>query len=564
MRFDLFNTASLRVGKSMHQFGSRFLANRRFALAVVGLALLVNSLAWAVRFPPLHPNDEPQHYMYAALFDGVGPGGDSPSVDEVPRDLQALAEMVDFGPHRETRRTIPIPDEPSKQWQHLRADADNPALAGKYVEDTRDQRLVPHPNFTDYHPPVYYAIVGQVLGLAHDAGLGLRWRLLAGRAFSVCLGLLAAWLAVLLVRLVWPDRWAAALLAGLAVGMHVLVAFYTSVMTNEVLAYVLLTAFMLLGAKLILSSPKWYLLAAMVAIGLLAVATKITMVVVWPMGLIAVMLSGLQRKVKVLAGLLLAVSLGFVLLVLLIPIDMGGSMVESYVDDEVAVRSVPSEMFSLQRFGEHLRMFSDYWGRSIGNTVSTNAYIPYRMHNLFAVLMCVALFMGGGRLRRITSAKRRVVLWLLTAPGCMAILFYAIDYRMASLYGGWFAIRGQYYIPVAAAQMAWLVWGLVIWLRGRALVCVGGLLGAVFPFYNIWVLFGVVSPRYYDATGWWAQCGQIAQLWPVPAWGVALLDGLALGLALLASCTLFAAFRAEAAAIAKSKTQVGPDKWQAG
>ena len=165
-------------------------------------------------FPPLHPNDEPQHYLYAARFDGRS-ADPARERGQVSRDLQALAVLMEYGPHRVESRPIDLSADRAGQIDRLNAEADDPALAIEYVADDRVYKMIAHEGFEGSHPPTYYAVTGQVLRLGHVLGLGVRGRILLARLLSVLLGLVAAVLAMLLARMVWPGRWGLPVLVGL-------------------------------------------------------------------------------------------------------------------------------------------------------------------------------------------------------------------------------------------------------------------------------------------------------------------------------------------------------------
>lgn len=527
--------------------------DRRLLFFVVGLALLANGLVWAVRVPPMHPSDEPQHFLYASLYDGVRPE-QMPEGNAVPRDLQAFAEMVDFGPHRTIRRTIDLSESRADELAMLRAEADDPAMAAVFVPDSEENLLISHPRFNDYHPPTYYALTGQVLKLGHGLGLGVRGRLLMGRLFSVGLSLIAAWLAVLLARGIWPDRWSLPALVGLATGWQALVAFYTSAVNSDALTYVLFTAFLLLGTRMIVRRPSVGRVVSLVGTGLLAVSVKITMIVLLPMGLIALVISKASRRMRIGAWAVLAIFFVASLSWLLIPLSGGESVVSSYGEFDTAPRSFPAEMFASSRLYKHLSCPIRTWGKTIGNSVGSDVVVPRSFYRVFVFLTGLAILSGLALLRKADAPQRRILIWLGFAPLITMGLFYVIDYRFVSMGTGGFLVRGQYYVPTAAAQMVWIVWGLTGWFKGKALPLLIGGFASLVGAYNLWVLVAVVCPRYYGQAGWWAQCEQIAMLWPLPGWSVAALDIFAAVTAIAGVIMLVACSRREAVVIRTSSS----------
>lgn len=505
-------------------------------LVVVTLALFTNGLSWAVRVPPLHPNDEAQHYLYAATFDGAGDPVERDE-DEVPRDLQALAELADFGPQREVRRAIDLSENRAEQIQRLTAEADDPALATRYVEDSDTNKLIGHSAFEKYHPPIYYVATGQVLRLGHAMGLGVRGRLLLGRLFSVALGLVAAWLAVWLALIVWPRNWGLAALVGLALGWQATVAFYTSVLNNDALTFPLFTAFLLLGAMFL---RKWLAVSggvALVGVGLVAILTKFTALALVPLGLLAVMFSDRAKRVRLAALVAFLLLGGGVAAWLLVPLGGGGGLAADYLDSGAQARSFPAEMFTVERFKGHAKVAGHLWGNYLGNAVVTDAGVSKPTLLCFLGGTALAYLLGLVRLLRVDRAQRRVMLWLLFPPVLIYLLLYTIDYRFASMSGGRFFSRPQYFVMCSSAVMIWTIWGLLGWFKGRVFAMGAAALALVAMAYNLVFLVGRIGPRYYGPIDWWGQCEAVATLWPVPAWGVAGLDALTVltGLAAVAA-----------------------------
>lgn len=483
---------------------------------------------WAVRVPPLVPADEPQHYLYAATFDGTEPTTE-PGERDVPRDLQALAELVQLGPHTTKRQTIDLSPDRQSEIDRLRAETDDPANAAVVVPDSLDNKIISHKNFQNYHPPLYYSIAGQCLRVGHALGLGIRGRMLIGRLFSIMLALVTAWLTVLVGRRVWPGRWGLPVAVALATGWQLTVAYYTSAITNDAMTYLLVTLFLVLGAGIITRGPSLRFGLGLVVTAGLALMTKITMLMLAPVGLAAFALGHKARKSRALAitamGLFFAAGTAW----LVVPMSGGESVVTQYMDLDTEPRSFPIEMFKLSRLMEHLKIPTQLWGRKLGHDVPTDVQMPTLAYaGLTALGLAASISAALLLLRPANRPRRRLILWLALAPLMTFALFYAIDYRFASIGGGRFIMRSQYYVPVAAAMMLLVVWSLTGWLRGRAVTAVATGFVALLGVYNLWVLVAVLCPRYYGPATWWGRYEQIATLWPVPPWSIALCDALAL------------------------------------
>ena len=493
----------------------------RLMAIAVALALLANGIVWALRVPPLHPADESQHYLYSSMFDGGAPE-QTPTKTQVPRDLQALAELAEFGPHREIRETLDLSDERADEIKRLSEEADNPALATVFVEDKKTHFLQPHEGFYSYHPPVYYAINGQVLRLGHAFGFGVRGRLLMARFFSVALSMVGILLVVLVARGIWPNQWGIPTLIGLTVSWQGLVAFITSSVDNEALTFVLFSAFLYIGTRIITLRPSAANITGLFGVAFVAVCTKISMLALFPpLSLITLAFAKTRRWVRITTWSLLGIFFGVAFAWLLIPLGGGESMIESYTELDPEPRSFPAEMFEPGRIWGHIATATQNWGRTLGNATHTDARVSNKVYYSYMTLSGIALISGLVLLFvKARKRQRRMLIWLGLAPIMVLGLFYSIDYRFASLSGGWFLSRPQYFIPTAAAQMIWFVWGLSGWFRGKVLTALAGMFTIIMMAFNIWVLTRVVSLRYYEYDGWWGQCEQIATLWPVPAWSV--------------------------------------------
>lgn len=502
--------------------------SRRLRMAVVvavAVAVVCGGWSWALRLPPLHPNDEPQHYLYALSL--ITSEGSKIGTEEVSADMQALAEAVGFGPHRDVAETI-VEDSLELRYEAPMERAEGAELARVFVPDDPDQKLIPHEHFNRYHPPLYHLAVGQVIRMGLALDWGLRERLLAGRLFSILLGLVGVGFTAAAAWVIWPGRWGMACAVGLASMLQVRVAFYTSAINSEAMTFALASGFLAAGAAFVRYGPS---LGRTIAGGMLLLAgllTKVTMAFTLPLFLLAVAMAARRVWVRNTALAVLAGCCVAVVLWLVVPIGGGNSFVSSYNTLHETPRSFPPEMFTGQRTLQHARAAMRYWGGTFGNASITDASTGYTLAKAGVAIMGLAGLLGMAGLVRAVSPQRKALLWLLVAPIPLAAGLWAIDYRFASMAGGAFRLRGQYYVPIAAAQMIWLFWGMTVWLgprvRAAAVACVLTLLAGI----NAFVLYGVITPRYYAAAGWWEQCISVAMLWPVPGWAVAAVDVAAL------------------------------------
>jgi hypothetical protein len=188
---------------------------------------------------------------------------------------------------------------------------------------------------------------------------------------------------------------------------------------------------------------------------------------------------------------------------------------------EGALRQKVTKMPIIGEIGLGIRVMISYWG----NFGWVNVRIPSALWLLLLPLSLAAIFSG---LRRLWCAqfrdeysfvgletrRSRRALFLLGGASIALLLFYAfVDWRTRVTTGGAFGLRGGYYLPAVAGQMAWLMVGAVprsrrkinkIWLMGSSMIAL-----------NFFCLLGVIVPRYYGDSSWWDVVQHVALLHPI-------------------------------------------------
>ncbi len=98
----------------------------------------------------------------------------------------------------------------------------------------------------------------------------------------------------------------------------------------------------------------------------------------------------------------------------------------------------------------------------------------------------------------------------------MLVLFYiCLDMRMNALLGGWFTIRGQYYLPCIIGQMFWLLFSVKQLLPRKISNVVITWLPGTFILLNFYALFGVVAKRCFGELDFVSLCNKAAAFQPI-------------------------------------------------
>jgi hypothetical protein len=417
------------------------------------------------------------------------------------------------------------------------------------------KQLISVPTFVSFHPPAYYLVLAHVLEPLRT--VSIRWRLLAGRWLSGVFGVLTVALSVLLAREIWPHRPDWALLLGTLVAFQPMNAFTQAVITDDAPLILLFTAVLWLGLRVLrlgMTTGRGVMLGIVVAAGVLV---KMSFMCVLPL-LGALMLWRSLRDIRVVtpqmphtghrktrsAQRALGRFFGWVC-VFLLPFAgsswwyrsaLGGGSTSlirsSFVDKTVdrgkvvrkTLRKAPyytglgwegtlrkryEEAPVLAEVAAYVRVLISYWG-NFGWGV--NVRIPsalWILLSLFSIgitgITVRGLLRRSGQLSTRTEGilatrRQRRALWWLGAATSVLLLFYmVVDWRTRAATGGPFGLRGGYYLPAIAGQMAWLLTGTIVVFNRLQIsrVHFAWLLGGAMIVLNFCCLLGVVAPRYY-------------------------------------------------------------------
>lgn len=195
------------------------LVPRKRGLALLLAFVLVKGVLWSVLIPPLLGVDEGGHVAYAQYLaiDHAIPKRGSP--------------QNDLGPYSEELTAATRVFHQGDVAGSDRADYGSSAADGRQeMEDARGQDHSDGNSPGAGYTPVYYSVPALIY-LATPGTLDVK--IATMRLWSVLLGVVAVYFAVLLGRLLFARRESAALLLGAAVALHPMLSQQTAVLNND-------------------------------------------------------------------------------------------------------------------------------------------------------------------------------------------------------------------------------------------------------------------------------------------------------------------------------------------
>ncbi|HEY9677242.1 MAG TPA: DUF2142 domain-containing protein [Drouetiella sp.] len=508
----------------------------KIALSFTIVLAIFKGLAWSLIVPPFYGFDEPLHFIYGRKIEQTHNLRVPPNT-MVPLDIWEL-------------------DTPPAQRTKLRPGVEASSV---YVED-KEQGIATQPGFSGYHPPFYYAIVAVMLELTSKCYV--LWQVLACRLLSVALGAVTAACAYFAGKFFLKEKNSIAplTLASLVV-LHPMSAFSFGLVSNSVME---ITLFSLLSIALLRTTERkttWQdtgIVALLMWTGLM---TKLSFLAAVPVVVLAGLWQILNRQrfqssikstcaqlLMMLVPGILSVSLWFSK-----ACQTGGdTLAHSW---ETKGRKTP---FNVIDYLSHYHWFDNY-----SKTASTyfghfgwkDASIPVLM-----IVLLVLLFVGAAVYCNIRAAMdlkksanfqikaRSFAILLLSSATISWMLFYAaLDMRLNAVLGGWFSIRGQYYLAAIIGQLLSVV--LLLNWKNRTILSTFALTGALVAavWLNFYALIRVVSQYHYGSTVFSDIAAGASKLQPVSAdliLNVMNLFGVACGaVAILAVANLFMMYR---------------------
>lgn len=485
-------------------------ALKRWALGVLLLAAALNFLAWGLVWPPLHPPDETQHFLYARDM-AREPRWHMGLETTVPEEMVWLGDWAGLGdpagrmPRHSRLRSV-------ETWRALTR------LAGvgqeTYLKDDPYGRFVPNGPFRRYHPPLYPALCAPAhAALAREP---IVLRLAAQRLVSVALALVTVWLVVLVGRELWPRAPGLSLALGAMVAFHPTFAFYAAVANNEMLEVALATLLALLVARP--SSRSWWL-GAVLTLGMMA-----------RLSFVAVAGCCLRRRSWLVFAMPLVLAGWWYVPLLTGETDevVAYYKAGSYGADYRVPLSSPRAYLAQFDWDRWTWLGLDYWAGPLGTGIEH----PESGAADWSVVAVAALAAFGAALT-VTRLRRLPRIYLdLALPTVGLVLFYqALDYLMFRDGEGFFLIREQYLLPGIVGQMVFVLAGWLILTRWRflPLAAAGAMVAA-----NLHSLHRVLT-HYGPELSWRGLVEQAAAAWWLP---VPLALGLALALPLAGALLL--------------------------
>lgn len=461
---------------------------QRIALTLIVSVSFIKGIVWSLLVPPLYGYDEPMHFMYGRYIESTHNLRVKFST-KIPLDIWELDEPAE-------KRTKLKPGESARDI---------------YTEDI-DHAIASQPGFYTYHPPLYYCLIAAVESCLKSAGV--IWEVLGGRLISIFLGVFTAVLAYSAGRIFWKEEESIApsVMATLVI-FQPMSAFSFAVITNSALEITLFSALLVVGLQIIRSGFTKTLTLILALIMLAGMMNKLSFVAAAPLVVLLALWrwkgkSGLQQDTFK--------SLSLSLLAVAVPSAIasywwyqegwhsgGDSLVHSF---DTQLHPKP---FSLVRYFTQ-RPWFEFYGKTIasyfGHFGWKNAALSIPVIACLTLLVSVCLILACVRAAKdlkerddVDARWRGLSVFFLTGATLSMWLFYtAVDMRVyAVLGGGWFTIRGQYYLSAIIGQVLWIV-SAIQWnhstLRTNLVLmvlCAGAVL------LNFHALIGVVTAHCY-------------------------------------------------------------------
>ena len=490
-------------GRMRNEIGVAMVSRLRLHLPLLFLLLLtgIQGLLWSILNPPLLAPDEPQHFLYAQDM-AARPAFRLAPTDKASGEVLQLAKMNDF--HKVIREGyLPPLDEVRAKTFQRRLES----LARSPGQRFRDSDIMSHPNFRQYHPPLYHGVSAPLQRLFTSSAITLRFQLQRIVTVLMAVGTVAVtyWLGLGL----WDSRRAPALAAATMVAFHPVFTFQSGVISDQILEMLLFNALLLVSVGLL---KKWWSSSAILVLGVLAGLGSLSRVsfVVCVVPLIVTFVLLRKRDWRWAAAFVIA---------LLMTAGWYFPLLSGQAHDVVMSYKVTSAKpgMTISRPGpvtyvSHFewirwpRVLDDYWGESMGFGAwpNTDPGTPDPIRWLLGLLFGAALLLA---LKRIRDSGK--VVWLLwSAIPAYPLFFQALDYYFTWYVtgpgldkphiSGFFWFRGQYFLPLVPAQMLLSCEGIRRAMNGAWLIFPAGLLAGT-SLYN---LFFILVPRYYPGTLW--------------------------------------------------------------
>lgn len=495
MLYLLYSSATFASVLAMHRIRRwarviRHLMYEHRLLCILLVVTLLKGWLWGSVVPIWQAYDEDQHFGYVQEIVRQRTLAVSPPAS-VPLERQLLWDMVDPFRISGQREPYDLSPEGVSSLQIAKSQLGAPTARADNVPPIwfRD--------FTDQHPPLYYAALVPLYYLGSQQNLLVRIALL--RMGTTCLAVAAIICSYGTARALWPEQLGRGIAVATLVSFHPMFTFATSVVNNaalEVVCWAALTWLVVRVRVYGMTRRRGWLLGFVLASGLL---TRSSYLASLPLVGWLFLHETVQRRDHShwslwlpVIGLPLVLSgwwyAGFVS-------GFGERLVTVYSSTQEPTRDLSLLSYLrtypwLTRYRPFLRQWWGWFGW--GDTFYAPAmYVLLEGTVGAACVGWLALGYHEWRKRASSGDGLALVIGVVTTASLVAF-FTALDYRMARN-GGWFKIQGRYFLAGLAGQLTALVVG---WTRlgGRLLLLI---LSVGMLVLNAYALTGVIIPRYY-------------------------------------------------------------------
>jgi hypothetical protein len=495
----------------------------KLTLLLLVVTSILKGLVWCLIIPPLFGMDEPQHFMYARSIARSQCLRIEPNI-LVPSDVWDLTQREHFQGVRKRAETFSMyPIDADARHSFLLQPKDN----NSYHVDN-EQLVATEPNFYAYHPPLYYCLVAVIQSSLER--FGILWELFACRLFSVGLGVCTIILAYATGRMIWKEKDSLEpIVLATLVSFQPMATFSFSTITNVALEITFVSALLLTCVRAIhlgLRPINALQIALIMSAGML---TKLSFIAAAPL---VVLLSFWQfaQRIRFKSTVAAVISLSLLMVAPFTLVSLwwyesawrtgGDSLAHMYPAIPYrATFDLMSYICNYRWFEIYSKVCASYWG----SFAWRDAHASVPLIAVISFLLLLAAIVSGTRaarvLRSTTSFEEKAqsfsVLFLTCASALLVLFYAALDMRLNAVLGGYFTIRGQYYLPAIIGQMLWLVFAIAcknkhaLSYPATLLICAGMI---VLNFYD---LFGVVVAHSYGPGSVSSLCAQAALLQPV-------------------------------------------------
>lgn len=408
------------------------------------------------------------------------------------------------------------------------------SLKESYVED-KAGILITKRNFNAQHPPFYYAALAFLLQFMKAQGI--LWQLAACRLFSIALGGAVVILSYATGKTIWKESVTMPVILAALVSFQPMVSFSFSTITNVAMEIALYSTFLHLCVRAIdrrATIGSLLLTTLVVSAGLL---TKLSFLAVIPLSMLPAVytppLSGTKSRAK------FSFNIKRFLLMLSTPLCIswfwyhkgwtsgGSSLVHLFPGlSHPPPFNIIHYLCHYSWWHNYSRVFASYWG-SFG---FVNAHLPVPFLGVLTALSATAAIATGAWLvqqlhpaTRSETVRSIITVGFFAAATLILASFYAcLDMIFNARLGGWFTLRGQYYLAPIIAQFGCLIASCQLFIPRKSLMTLFITLCSMMAL-NFYTLLGVLGPRCFGSCCIRDMVARAALYQPVSAMAISIL-----------------------------------------